>query len=156
MAEPPAIPDLTHLRRFLDEGRGLCTISVARADGSITASVVNGGLLPHPLEGGTVLGIVVRGSAHKLARLRRDPRATVSVLQGWEWQAAEGPIELIGPEDPAAGGAVLDLPAFLRDVYAAAGGTHDDWAEFDRVMAAEGRTAVLLRPTRVYGVTSGR
>jgi hypothetical protein len=35
-------------------------------------------------------------------------------------------------------------------VFTAAGGTHDDWATYDRVMAAEGRTAVLVEPRRVY------
>ena len=43
------------------------------------------------------------------------------------------------------------LPALLRDVFTAAGGTHDDWAEYDRVMAAERRAAVLVTPTRIYG-----
>ncbi len=40
------------------------------------------------------------------------------------------------------------LPGLLRDVFAAAGGTHADWDEFDRVMAAERRAAVLVEPTR--------
>jgi hypothetical protein len=34
----------------------------------------------------------------------------------------------------------------LRDIYAAAGGQHDDLAEYDRVMASERRTAVLVTP----------
>jgi hypothetical protein len=41
------------------------------------------------------------------------------------------------------------VPQLLRDVFAAAGGTHDDWDEYDRVMAAEGRTAVLVAPDRI-------
>jgi hypothetical protein len=36
-------------------------------------------------------------------------------------------------------------------VFTAAGGTHDDWDEYDRVMAAEGRTAVLVEPARILG-----
>jgi hypothetical protein len=36
----------------------------------------------------------------------------------------------------------------LRDIYAAAGGSHPDLAEYDRVMAAERRTAVFVRPRR--------
>jgi len=32
----------------------------------------------------------------------------------------------------------------------AAGGTHDDWDTYDRVMAEEHRTAVLVTPGRVY------
>lgn len=41
------------------------------------------------------------------------------------------------------------LPTLLRDVFTAAGGTHDNWREFDRVMAAERRTAVLVHPDRL-------
>jgi hypothetical protein len=47
----------------------------------------------------------------------------------------------------------LSTPAcsttLLRDVFSAAGGTHDDWAEYDRVMAAERRVAVLIEPARL-------
>jgi hypothetical protein len=33
----------------------------------------------------------------------------------------------------------------------AAGGTHEDWAEFDRVMAEDRRTAVFIKPERITG-----
>ncbi len=56
-----------------------------------------------------------------------------------------GPVELAGPDDPLAG---ADPRRLLRDVYAAAGGEHPDLDEYDRIMAAERRTAVLLRPER--------
>jgi hypothetical protein len=42
------------------------------------------------------------------------------------------------------------LRVLLRDVFTAAGGTHDDWARYDAVMAQEGRAAVLLAPERLY------
>ena len=38
----------------------------------------------------------------------------------------------------------------LQDVFRAAGGTHDDWDEYDRAMADERRAAVLIIPTRIY------
>jgi hypothetical protein len=38
----------------------------------------------------------------------------------------------------------------LRDVFRAAGGTHDDWDAYDRAMADERRAAVLITPTRTY------
>ena len=57
----------------------------------------------------------------------------------------------ICPDDPSDGFDLVGLPQLLRDVFSAAGGTHDDWAAYDKAMAAERRTAVLLRPTRVYG-----
>ena len=43
------------------------------------------------------------------------------------------------------------LRLLLRAVFTACGGTHDDWDTFDRVMREEGRVAVLVTPTRVYG-----
>ena len=42
------------------------------------------------------------------------------------------------------------LRVLLREIFVAAGGTHDDWDGYDRVMAQERRTAVLIRPERVY------
>jgi hypothetical protein len=35
-------------------------------------------------------------------------------------------------------------------VFSAAGGTHADWDEYDRVMDRERRAVVLVTPARVY------
>jgi hypothetical protein len=45
------------------------------------------------------------------------------------------------------------LRVLLRDIFTAAGGTHDDWDTYDRVMREERRTAVLISPTRTYSNT---
>ena len=79
-----------------------------------------------------------------------EPRLTLTVRVGWEWQTVDGSAELLGPLDPHPS-AEVDVPELLRAVFRAAGGTHPDWAEYDRVMADEQRTAVLVTPTRVYG-----
>jgi hypothetical protein len=63
--------------------------------------------------------------------------------------SVEGPVRLIGPDDRAEGFDPAALPRLLRDVFTAAGGTHDDWETYDRVMAAERRVAVLLLPVRI-------
>jgi hypothetical protein len=39
----------------------------------------------------------------------------------------------------------------LRDIYTAAGGVHDDWDEYDRVMLEDQRVAVLVSPQRILG-----
>lgn len=142
--------DLGQARRLLSTDRGLVVISVTRADGTVSTSLVNAGLMDHPRDGSLTLALVAKASAYKCRRLRIDPRATVTVQRGWEWQAVEGQVELIGPHDPVPAGSI-DVPDLLRQVFRAAGGTHDDWAEFDTVMAAEARTAILISPTRVYG-----
>jgi hypothetical protein len=40
--------------------------------------------------------------------------------------------------------------ALIHRIMESAGVDHDDWDELDRVVQAEGRTAVLLTPRRVY------
>ena len=54
---------------------------------------------------------------------------------------------------PAPEGIVVD-PVEANGVpaewVAAAGGTHDDWPTYDRVMAEERRAVVMITPERVY------
>lgn len=142
--------DITDFRALVAAEHGLVVVSTLRADGSVQSTVVNAGVLPHPVDGHEVVGFVVRGGTRKLANLRERPRATVTIRAGWQWVTAEGPVELAGPADPLDGLDPEGLRRLLRDVFTAAGGEHDDWDAYDRVMAEEGRTAVLLTPDRVY------
>ena len=146
-------PDLDAVRRFVPRDNGLVVVTTTRADGSVQASVVNAGVLDHPVDGTPVVGLVAQGGSAKLRHLRQRPRATVVFRDGWQWVAVEGPAELAGPDDPLPGVDGERLRVLLREVFTAAGGTHDDFDTYDRVMAAERRTAVLLRPERIYGVT---
>jgi len=77
-----------------------------------------------------------------------SPRATVVVRAGWQWASAEGPVELAGPDDPMPGVDAERLRLLLREIFTAAGGTHDDWPTYDRTMADERRVAVLVTPAR--------
>ncbi len=130
---------------------GLVVVSTLRPDASIQSSVVNAGVLPHPATGRPVVGFVTYGRV-KLANLRRTATVTVTARAGWQWATAEGRAELAGPDDPQPWLTGPDrLRLLLREVFTAAGGQHDDWDEYDRVMAEQRRTAVLLEPTRVYG-----
>jgi hypothetical protein len=63
---------------------------------------------------------------------------------------AEGAVTLIGPDDPHPDFTAEQLPQLMRDVFIGAGGTHDDWDTFDRVMAEERRCAVFVTLNRVY------
>jgi PPOX class probable F420-dependent enzyme len=141
---------LEYVRDLVGRDHGLAVVVTQRADGSPQASIANAGVLTHPVRGDAVVGLVVRGDTRKHANLRRKPRATVVFRAGWEWVAVDGPVDLAGPDDPLEGLDAGRVPQLLRDVFSAAGGTHDDWDEFDRVMAAEGRVAVLVGPERVY------
>jgi PPOX class probable F420-dependent enzyme len=144
------VTDLNDFTRISAADHGLVVLVTPRADGSAQASVVNAGVIDHPLTGAPAVGLVAAGGTRKLANLRRRPRATGVARSGWQWVAVEGPTTLIGPDDLATGFAADDLPALLRAIFVAAGGTHDDWDEYDRVMAAERRTAVFIAPERVY------
>jgi len=141
---------LTDFAALVAGEHGLCVVSTTRADGSVQSSVVNAGVLEHPVTGLQVVGFVVRDGTRKLDNLRARPRATIVVRVGWQWASAEGPVELAGPGDPLPGFTADRLPGLLRAVFTAAGGEHDDWATYDRVMTEERRTAVLLTPDRVY------
>ena len=144
---------MTKLSQFADlvnGDHGLAVVSVSRPDGTIASSVVNAGVLSHPVTGASVVGLVARGEARKLSYLRARPRATVVMRSGWQWAAAEGPAELAGPDDHLDGIDAERLRVLLREIFTAAGGAHDDWDTYDRVMAQERRTAVLIGPERVY------
>lgn len=146
--------DLRLLDRALELGAredGLVVAVTIRRDGSAQASVVNAGILSHPMTGEPIVGFVARGHARKLAHLRMRPRATVVFRSGWEWVTVEGDAELVGPDDVLDGMQPDAVAGLLREIYAAAvGGTADDWAELDAFFAAERHTAVLIRPDRIY------
>ena len=144
--------DIDRVKAFVSRDNGLVVVTTARADGSMQASVVNAGVLDHPVSGEPIVGLVAAGGSAKLRHLRERPRATVTYRAGWQWLAVEGGTELAGPDDLLAGVDSERLRLLLREIFTAAGGTHDDFDEYDRVMAAERRTAVLIHPDRVYGV----
>jgi hypothetical protein len=123
---------------------------VALQDVTVHASVANAGVLAHPVTGAQVVGVVAVGGARKLDHLRRNPRVTVVLRAGGQWAAVEGPVELAGPDDPLDGVDAERLRLLLREIFTAAGGTHEDFDEYDRAMAAERRTAILVTPARVY------
>jgi PPOX class probable F420-dependent enzyme len=131
------------------EESGLVVVSTLRANNTIQSSLVNAGVLPHPVTGETVLAFVASGRV-KLANLRARPQITATFRNGWQWAAVEGHAELAGPDDPQPWLDAELQRLLIRDIFTAAGGEHDDWDEFDRVMAEQRRAAVLIRPTRVY------
>ncbi|MCV7088665.1 TIGR03618 family F420-dependent PPOX class oxidoreductase [Mycobacterium interjectum] len=129
---------------------GLAVVSTVRADETVQASLVNVGLLPHPATGEPALGFTTYGKV-KLANLRARPQLAATFRNGWQWATVEGRTELAGPDDTQPWLTDADqLRLLLREVFTAAGGTHDDWDEYDRVMAKERRAVVLIAPTRVY------
>jgi hypothetical protein len=146
-----AMDDLTELRDLLADEHGLVVVSSSRADGRVLSSVVNAGVMAHPVDGEPVVAFVSRGDAARLAHLRDGRPATVTIRRGWRWRGVTGPADLIGPDDPATGFDPERIRQLLREVFVAAGGNHDDWDTYDRVMADERRVAVFVRPGRITG-----
>lgn len=132
------------------DDNGLAVVSTLRADNTIQSSLINAGPLPHPATGEPTLGFVTYGRV-KLANLRARPQIAVTFRTGWQWATVEGHAELAGPDDPQPW---LEpdgtLARLLRDVFTAAGGTHDNWDQYDATMREQRRAAVLVTPTRIY------
>ena len=139
--------DLDDVRRIGAGDHFLAVFTIAVGPGQVHASVVNAGVIGDPLDWSPGVAAVVAGGSRKLQLLRQIGRATVVFRSGWQWASVSGPVRLIGPDDGAEFG--LDVPATVRSVFQAAGGTHEDWDEFDRVMAAERRCAVFVGAERI-------
>ena len=127
---------------FLEQEHSAVVTTIGRS-GLPQATIVRAG----PYEG--TMAFVVRGGTVKLANLKRDDRCTVLVAKpDWtryatvEGRAATHRQDNTGEEE---------LRLLLRRVFSAAGGTHSDWDEYDRVMREEARAVVLVTPERVYG-----
>jgi len=127
----------------------LAVVATARADASVQASLVNAGVLDHPITGEPSVGFVTYGAA-KLGNLRARPNLAVTFRSGWAWATVEGRAELIGPDDLNPQVDAERLRVILRDIFVAAGGQHDDWDAYDRTMVEQRRVAVFVSPTRIY------
>jgi PPOX class probable F420-dependent enzyme len=144
------VNDLAQFAELVPLDHGLCVVTTLRSDGTAQASVVNAGVLAHPLTDAPVVGLVAAGGSRKLQNLRADPRCTIVARAGWRWATVEGTAQLVGPDDGHPDIDAEALRLLLRSIFEAAGGTHDDWDTYDRVMAEERRAAVLITPRRAY------
>jgi PPOX class probable F420-dependent enzyme len=142
--------DVALFEELVPLDHGLSVVVTRRADQTPHTAVVNAGVLPHPVSGDRMVAFVAAGGTYKLTHLRADPTIAVVVRAGWRWASVEGRAELIGPDDPHPEVDDERLRLLLRDIFTAAGGTHDDWDAYDRTMREERRTAVFVTPTRVY------
>ncbi len=142
---------LDDLRRFLADETGLATISTVQQDGRVLSSIANCAIIPNPLTGDECVALVSMGTAARLKHVRRGSEVTISVRRGWNWIAATGAADLVGPEDNVESVDPEALRLLLRDIYQAAGGMHDDFDAYDAEMLKSRRAAVLVTPTRIIG-----
>jgi PPOX class probable F420-dependent enzyme len=131
--------------------KGLAVVSTLRADATIQSTIVDAGIIDHPESGETVLAFVSAGKVRQ-ANLRARPQISATFRSGWRYATVEGRADIAGPDDPQPWLRPEALRLLLRDIFTAAGGSHDDWADYDRTMLTERRAPVLIRPTRIYSV----
>ena len=120
--------------------RGLVVISTLRSNGTIQASLVNAGVIAHPATGETVLGLVTAGKI-KLANLHARPPSDRNLPRRLAVGGGRRARRDHRPDDPQPWLDAEDLRQLRREIFAAAGGEHDNWDEYDRTMAEERRAA---------------
>ncbi len=115
-------------------------VSTMRPTGTIQSTLVNVGLYADGL------GFTTVGRSHKEANLTHNPACTVTIHHGPYWITVEGKARLYTWDntDPDT------MRRLLREIYVVAGGTHDDWETYDRVVRTERRAAVIVVPQRIY------
>jgi hypothetical protein len=82
-----AVRPMTSLRAAAALGRaeqGLAIVSTLRTDNTIQSTLVNAGVLDHPVTGRPAVAFVTAGRV-KRAHLRARPQITVSFRSGWQW-----------------------------------------------------------------------
>ena len=143
--------DIEIFSNYLSEETGLVTVSTTQVDGRVLSSVVNCGMIEHPLTGATCVAFVSGSRAARLKHIDRGSQVTITARRGWAWSSVTGPADLIRPEQVPESIDKEQMRLLLREVFHAAGGVHDDLEEYDRAMAQEGRVVVCVTPERVLG-----
>jgi PPOX class probable F420-dependent enzyme len=119
-------------------------LTTFRADGSLQSSPVTGGI-----DGQGRVVIASYPQRAKSVNIRRNPRASITVLSG-EFNGAyvqvDGDAEVIGMPD------AVDL---LVDYYRVIAGEHPDWQDYRRAMLDQGKCLIRVTPRRWGPVATG-
>ena len=132
--------------------RGLVVVATLRGDGTIQSSLVNAGIVPHPVTGESTLAFVTNGPV-KLANLRPAPGDRhVPATAGSGQQSKDTP-SWLGRTIPIPGSTPNDS-AYCSErsspMPAASTTTGTPTTEPWPRNAEERRAAVLVRPDRFY------
>ena len=97
-----------------------------------------------------VIKISITAGRAKYANLERTPHASLHVTRDdfWAYVVVDGDVEMSAvatkPDDPGV--------EELVDYYRTLAGEHPDWDDYRKVMVADKRVMVRLKPTHVYGM----
>ena len=137
--------DVEELREHL-AGRHQWVVATTRRDGRPQMSLVTGGMMADGR-----LAIATYPSRVKTKNARRDERVSVLVM-GDEfnsaWVQIDGTAEVLDMPDEAAGDALVEYFRCIR-------GHHDDWDEYRQAMADQGKSAIVITPTRWSPLSKG-
>jgi PPOX class probable F420-dependent enzyme len=133
------MPTLDDVAAMLEQ-QPYAVVSTIRPSGTVQSTLVNVGLYDNGI------GFTTSGRTLKEYNLKRNPACTVTIHHGPYWITAEGRARLYSWDqtDPET------MRRLLRELYVIAGGTHDEWETYDRVVREEQRAAVVMVPERIY------
>ncbi|GAC1591579.1 MAG: PPOX class F420-dependent oxidoreductase [Acidimicrobiales bacterium] len=99
-----------------------------------------------------VIRVSVTDGRAKTHNVRRDPRVSLYVGRDdfWAYVVIEGDGELSAPAADPHDATVDELVELYRSVQ----GEHPDWDDYRRVMVADHRLVLRLRPVHAYGMWS--
>jgi PPOX class probable F420-dependent enzyme len=146
MARKLATADAVDLPTLLDfvRPRHQMVLTTFRSDGSLQSSPVTAGVD----DAGRIV-IASYPQRAKAANIRRDPRASVTVLS----DEFNGPyVQVDGPAE------VIDLPDAVEplvDYFRAIAGEHSDWDEYRQAMVDQGKCLIRVTPARWGPVATG-
>jgi PPOX class probable F420-dependent enzyme len=133
------MPTLADVAEMLTQ-QPYAVVSTIRPSGAVQSTLVNVGIY----DGG--VGFTTVGQSRKEYHLKRNPACTVTVHNGPYWITVEGKARLYSWDDTDP----ETMRHLLRELYVVAGGTHDDWETYDRVIREERRAVVIVMPERIY------
>ena len=146
MARKLATADAVDLPTLLDfvRPRHQMVLTTFRSDGSLQSSPVTAGVD----DAGRIV-IASYPQRAKAANIRRDPRASVTVLSdefNGPYVQVDGTAEVIG---------LPDAVEPLVDYFRAIAGEHSDWDEYRQAMVDQGKCLIRVTPVRWGPVATG-
>ena len=137
--------DLDELRAHL-EGKNRWVISTTRRDGRPQMSLVTGGMT----EDGR-LAVATYPMRAKTKNAKANPLVSVLVMGeefNSEWVQIDGTAEVYDMPSQDASDALVEYFRSIR-------GGHDNWDEYRQAMADQGKSAIMITPTRWSPVSKG-
>ncbi|MFC7674702.1 PPOX class F420-dependent oxidoreductase [Mycolicibacterium sp. GCM10028919] len=146
MARKYATADTVARTEMLDfvRPRHRMVLTTYRADGSLQSSPVTGGV---DAQGRIVIASYPQRA--KAANLRRDPRASVTVLSD---EFNDAYVQVDGEAE------VIDLPDAVEplvEYFRVISGEHSDWDEYRKAMVEQGKCLIRVTPVRWGPVATG-